>query len=167
MRKPIRGIKNANNTLIKDERMKWYTDVQQAYTEDVPAIPLFNRTETYATSAALEGFAPTNRRGVLHLQRWRVGTPRQRHHRPRLHPGTGLLFGLVESAAVAHMTRWHCWAPMQQAGHYPELRLTSPYHLVDIPTIEAGRATNADVEVKAGDMVLDATGNRGRAGMPA
>ena len=32
---------------------------RQHYTEDVPAIPLFNRTETYASVAGMEGFAPT------------------------------------------------------------------------------------------------------------
>ena len=53
------AIKNANNTLAKEERIKWYTIVQQEYTKDVPAIPLFNRTETYAVNAKLTGFDPT------------------------------------------------------------------------------------------------------------
>ena len=50
--------KNANNTLVKDERIKWFTILQQKYAEDVPAIPLFNRSETYATRADMQGFDP-------------------------------------------------------------------------------------------------------------
>ena len=34
-----------------------------------------------------------------------------------------------------------------------------PYQMADLPTLETGASTNDDVEVKAGDMVLDADGN--------
>lgn len=47
------NIKLANNTLVKDERIAAYTIVQQEFTKDVPSIPLFNRTETFATAADL------------------------------------------------------------------------------------------------------------------
>ena len=53
------NIKLANNTLIKDERIAAYTVTQDEFTKDVPSIPLFNRTDTFAAAADLAGFAPT------------------------------------------------------------------------------------------------------------
>ncbi len=52
------NIKIANNRLVQDERKAAFTIVQQEYTKDVPAIPLFNRTETFAFLPELVNFAP-------------------------------------------------------------------------------------------------------------
>ena len=52
------NIKIANNRLVQDERKAAYTIVQAEYTKDVPAIPLFNRTDTYAFSPNLVNFTP-------------------------------------------------------------------------------------------------------------
>jgi ABC-type transport system substrate-binding protein len=57
-RSPSTNIKLANNSLDQDERKAAYTVVQAEYTKDVPAIPLFNRTDTYAFSPALKNFEP-------------------------------------------------------------------------------------------------------------
>jgi ABC-type transport system substrate-binding protein len=150
------GIKNAVNTLIQDERVKWYTDLQAAYTEDVPAIPLFNRTETYAAVAGMEGFAPTE--GEEYFT-WNVGD--------WAIPGSDtVVLGFtqepatlywVEDAAVAHNV-----LVMLGANTKQNTTLNwnfQPYHMASLPTIESGESTNADVEVKAGDKVLDADGN--------
>jgi ABC-type transport system substrate-binding protein len=51
------NIKLANNTLVKDDRIAAYKIVQQEFTKDVPSIPLFNRTETFAPWLSLR-FAP-------------------------------------------------------------------------------------------------------------
>jgi ABC-type transport system substrate-binding protein len=149
------GIKNAVNTLIKDERVKWFTDVQAAYTEDVPAIPLFNRTETYAAVADLEGFAPTE--GEEYFT-WNVGEWAR--------PGQDtIVLGFtqepatlywVEDAAVTHNV-------LVMLGANTKRNTTlnwdfQPYQMADLPTIESGKTVNADVEVKAGDKVLDASG---------
>ena len=59
------NIKIANNNLEQDERKAAYTIVQQEYTKDVPAIPLFNRTETFAVDPDLVGFNPDPGESVL------------------------------------------------------------------------------------------------------
>jgi ABC-type transport system substrate-binding protein len=150
------GIKNAVNTLIKDERKQWYTDTQAAYTEDVPAIPLFNRTETFASVAALEGFAPTEGEEYFtyNVGEWEL-------------PGSDtVVLGFtqepatlywIEDAAVAHNV-------LVMLGANTKRNTTllwdfQPYQMADLPTIESGKTTNDDVEVNAGDMVLDADGN--------
>jgi len=53
-----KNIKIANNRLVQDERKAAYTIVQTEYTKDVPAIPLFNRTDTFAYAPGLVNFAP-------------------------------------------------------------------------------------------------------------
>lgn len=150
------GIKNANNTLIKDERIKWYTDVQQAYTEDVPALPLFNRTETFSARADLVGFAPTPGQEYYNynIGEWEV-------------PGSDTvvigftqepasLFGLVEDAFVTHIV-------LHSVGidrSYTSLNYDfQPLFFNQLPTLENGGAVNNDVEVKEGDKVLDANGD--------
>lgn len=150
------AIKNANNTLNKEERIKWYTIVQQEYTKDVPAIPLFNRTETFSTRADFVGFAPTpgEEYWTYNSADWEV-------------PGSDTivlgftqepasLFGLVEDAFVTHL-------PLMMLGadrSYTTLNYDfQTMYLVELPTIENGRAQNNEVEVKAGDKVVDANGD--------
>lgn len=148
------AIKNANNTLVKEERIKWYTIVQQEYTKDVPAIPLFNRTETFSAAAALTGFAPTpgEEYYTYNIQDWEIPG------RDTLVIGftqePASLYTLVESAYVAALA-----AGLMGFRSYTSLNYDfQPYLLNELPTIENGGAVNADVEVKEGDMVYDSAG---------
>ncbi len=151
------GIKNANNTLIQEERKKWYTDVQVAYTEDVPAIPLFNRAETFASTAALEGFAPTSGEEYYTYNAGEWVLPGNDTVVMSLTQEPATLYGHVESAAVVHNILIAMGA---DARSYTTLNFNAaPLHLTELPTIESGRSVNADVEVKEGDKVLDATGS--------
>jgi ABC-type transport system substrate-binding protein len=150
------GIKNATNTLLQEDRKKWYTDVQAAYTEDVPAIPLFNRAEFLASTAGMEGFAPTSGEEyyTYNAGEWAL-------------PGTDtIVLGLtqepatlyfVEDAFVAHVV-------LTLLGANGKQNTTlgfdfQPYHLTEMPTLESGRSVNAEVEVNEGDKVVDADGN--------
>jgi ABC-type transport system substrate-binding protein len=150
------GIKNANNTLIKDERINWYRDVQQAYTEDIPALPLFNRIEAFSTAADLVGFDP------------RPGEPYYTYNAATwtksgfdtivmgLTQEPASMFPLVEDAAVMHVTNMLIGADRS----YTQLNYDfQPHLLTQLPTIENGGALNNDVEVKEGDMVVDANGD--------
>ncbi len=150
------GIKNANNTLVKEERIKWYRDVQQAYTEDVPAIPLFNRTETFSTRADLTGFAPTpgEEYYVYNIGEWEV-------------PGSDTivigftqepasLYSFVESAFVSALPNMIIG---NQRGYTTLNYDFQATYLKQMPTIENGGAVNNDVEVKEGDKVVDSGGN--------
>jgi peptide/nickel transport system substrate-binding protein len=150
------GIKNATNTLIQDERKKWYTDVQAAYTEDVPAIPLFNRTETFAANAKLEGFAPTEGEEYYSYNAGDWVLPGSDTVIVGYTQEPATLYW-VEDAAVAHQVLTLLGA--NSSKHQTTLNWDfQPYHLVENPTLESGKATNAEVEVKAGDKVMDADG---------
>ncbi len=149
------AIKNANNTLDQAERKKWFTIVQQEYTKDVPAIPIFNRTETSAANANLVGFAPTpgEEYYTWNVQDWEIpgkdtivlGTPQE--------PAS--LYTLVESGYSAVIA-----AQLMGFRSYTSLNYAfQPELLNELPTIENGGALNNDVEAKEGDMVYDSGGN--------
>jgi ABC-type transport system substrate-binding protein len=150
------GIKNANNTLNQEERKKWYLDVQQAYTEDVPAIPLFNRTETFSARADMTGFKPTpgEEYWTWNTGEWEV--PGSDTIVIGLTQEPASLFGLVEDAFVTHVVLFAIGA---ERGYTTLDYNFQPLWYTEMPTIESGRTTNDDVEVKAGDMVVDADGN--------
>jgi len=150
------GIKNANNNLVKDERIKWYKDVQQAYTEDVPAVPLFNRSEVYATRADMTGFDPQAGEPyyVYNAGTWAAEGTDTLVLGLTQEPAS--LFGLVESAFVQHVVSFLLGADRD----YTTLNYDfQPMFLKQLPTIENGGALNNDVEVKEGDKVVDANGD--------
>jgi ABC-type transport system substrate-binding protein len=148
------AVKNANNTLIKDERIANYLVLQQEYTKDVPAIPLFNRTETFSHVAALTGFAPApgEQYYTYNVEEWEV-------------PGSDTivlgftqepasLYTLVESAYVAALANG-----LMQFRSYTSLNYDfQPYAVTELSTLESGLAQNNEVEAKEGDMVQDSSG---------
>jgi ABC-type transport system substrate-binding protein len=149
------NIKIANNRLVQDERKAAFTIVQQEYTKDVPAIPLFNRTETFAFSPELVGFAPI---------------PGDEYYSSYAHlwekPGSDTivlgftqepasLFRVVEDAMVSALA----YNLIQKRDFdTPNFTYTAAL-LKQLPTIENGLATIAAVEVKEGDSVQGADGN--------
>ncbi|MBI3152560.1 MAG: peptide ABC transporter substrate-binding protein [Chloroflexi bacterium] len=149
------NIKVANNTLIKDDRIAAYTIVQQEFTKDVPSIPLFNRTETFATSSDITGFAPAPGQEYYNynVQEWAktgsdtviVGFTQE--------PAS--LFTLVEDAFVANIA-YQIVRPAQETHLNYDFKATL---VKELPTLENGGTTNNDVEVSAGTMVVDADGN--------
>ncbi|HSF82363.1 MAG TPA: ABC transporter substrate-binding protein [Anaerolineales bacterium] len=150
------GIKNANNTLIKDERVQWYTDVQSAYTDDVPAIPLFNRLEASSTRADFQNFKPTpgEEYSTWNAGEWAVPGSDTVVYGLTQEPAS--MFGLVEDAFVVHVVLMS----MGMERSYTTLNYDfQPLYLKQIPTIESGQAQNNDVEVSEGDMVVDANGD--------
>ena len=151
------AIKNATNTLIQEERKKWYTDLQQAYTEDVPAIPLFNRAETFASTAALEGFKPVTGEEYYTYNAGEWALPGSDTVVLGLTQEPATLY-FVEDAAVAHNVLMMLGANNSKQSTTLEYNF-QPFHLVDLPTLESGAATNVPVEVKEGDKVMDADGN--------
>lgn len=148
------AIKNANNTLIKEERIKWYRIVQQEYTKDVPAIPVFNRTETFSAVADLEGFAPTSGEEyyTYNVEEW-------------ARPGKDtIVLGLTQEPATLHTLVESAWvaviaAQLMGFRSYTSLNYDfQPYWVTELSTLESGLAKNNDVEVKEGDKVMDSAG---------
>jgi ABC-type transport system substrate-binding protein len=149
------ALLNANNTLVQDDRKAFYAEQQKYFTEDVPVIPLFNRTETFAARSDLTGFAPAPGEEIWtwNSEEWEI-------------PGNDTivlgftqepasLWGLVESASVrAQIERM---IGQEKSYNSVDYEFT-PRYLKVLPSIENGTAVNTEVEVNAGDMVVDATG---------
>jgi peptide/nickel transport system substrate-binding protein len=149
------ATKNANNTLVKDERIKWYAQLQQEYTKDVPAIPLFNRTETFSTDAKLTNFDPKPGESYYTYNAGTWTDPGKNTLVLGLTQEPASLFGLVEDAFVAHVVLNLIGADRT----YTSLNYDyQPVFYKELPSIENGTAVNTAVDVKAGDMVVDATG---------
>jgi ABC-type transport system substrate-binding protein len=148
------NIKLANNTLVKDERIAAYTVTQAEFTKDVPSIPLFNRTDTFAYSAALTGFAPTPGESYYNynVQDWAIEGGDTIVIGFTQEPAS--LFTLVEDAFVAQ-------AAYQYVRPAQTTSLNYDFQAVlvkQLPTLENGGTTNNDVEVAEGTMVVDAAG---------
>jgi len=150
------GIKNANNTLTREERLKWYTIVQQEFTKDVPSIPLFNRTETFASAADMVGFAPTPGEEYYNYNSGDWEIPGRDTFVLGLTQEPASLFKQVEDAWVAHIVLFAIGAERSYTSLNYDFQ---PLWLTEIPTIEAGKAVNNDVEVSEGEMVVDANGD--------
>jgi ABC-type transport system substrate-binding protein len=150
------NIKLANNTLVKDERIAAYTVVQQEFTADVPSIPLFNRTETFAYAADLTGFAPTSGQEYYNYNVHEWARPGQDTVILGFTQEPASLFTLVEDAFVANIA-YQFIRPAQE-WHLNYDFTNSPI-TKDLPTLENGGTTNNDVEVSEGTMVVDANGD--------
>ncbi len=148
-------IKAANNTLIKAERIKAYTDFQKEFTKDMVSIPLFNRTNTYAINANLTGFAPAPGQPFVtyNVQDWQIPGKDTIVYGFTQEPAS--LFTLVESAQVAVLAN-----SLIQGFGYTSLNYDfQPVTQTPLSTIENKLASNDTVDVKAGDTVWDINGN--------
>jgi len=150
------AIKLANNTLVQKDRAAQYLIVQQEYTKDVPAIPLFNRTNTYAFNPKLAGFnqAPGNIYFDWNIESWEI--PGKDTLVMGLTQEPSSLYQLMNSAYVARIAYW----PVGGSA-FPSLNYTYTANMFfkQLPTIENGGAKNNDVDVKDGDKIIDADGN--------
>jgi ABC-type transport system substrate-binding protein len=149
-----KNIKLANNTLIKDERIAAYTVTQAEFTKDVPSIPLFNRTDTFAYNANLTGFAPTPGEAYYNynVQDWAIEGGDTIILGFTQEPAS--LFTLVEDAFVAQAAYQYIRPAQVTSLNYD----FQPVLIKQLPTLENGATTNNDVEVKEGDKVVDANG---------
>jgi ABC-type transport system substrate-binding protein len=149
------AIKSANNTLIKDERVENYTTFQAEFTKDVPVIPLFNRTNTYAIHPDLQGFAPRPGQPFVNYNaaEWEIPGRDTIVYGFSQEPAS--LFTLVESAQVAVLANGFIQGYAYTSLDYDFQPLTQD----PLGTLENNLAQNNDVEVTAGAKIVDADGN--------
>ncbi len=144
------AIYNANNTLDREQRIEQFTIVQQAFTEDMISLPLFNRLEAVAASNNVEGIAPnpTTDSYLNNITEWSLadgsdtlvlGFSQE--------PAT--LFLPVESAAVANAAASLMMVRLVNTADYDY----QPAALEELPTIENGGTTDTVVTVSEGDTV--------------
>lgn len=149
------AIKKANNSLLREERKPQYAITQREFTQEVPMIPLFNRTDTYAVSAGFEGFEPRPGQQFVNYNAnaWAISGRDTIVYGFTQEPAS--LFSLVESGQTAVLAN-----SLIQGFAWTSLNYDfAPLALKQLPTLESGLTTNHDVEVKEGDRVVDASGN--------
>ncbi|MEJ5345367.1 ABC transporter substrate-binding protein [Chloroflexus sp.] len=149
-----RAIIAANNTLDRAERIRQYAIVQEEFTKDMVSLPLFNRLEAYAASNRLLNFKPNpTEYYTANADEWELTDG-----------GDTLVLGftqepqtmwsLIESAAVQRVAVNLLGVPAATTYDYDY----QPVGLDGLSTIESGRATNVDIEVKEGDIVWNTDG---------
>lgn len=152
--KASRAIIAANNTLDRAERIRQYAIVQEEFTKDMVSLPLFNRLEAYAASNRLVNFKPNpTEYYTANADEWELTDG-----------GDTLVLGftqepqtmwsLIESAAVQRVAVNLLGVPASTTYDYDYQAVG----LDGLSTIESGRATNVDVEVKEGDIVWNTDG---------
>lgn len=145
----------ANNTLIKDDRIKAYDIVEQEFGKDMVSLPLFQRAEAQAWSNNLEGLKvdPTEY-GTASATSWKLKDGKDTAVLGfTQEPST--MFELVVDAAVAREIGQLIFSTGSTGYSYD----FQPVGQKALSTIEAGLATNTEVDVKAGDMVWTADGD--------
>lgn len=149
------AVNRANNTLLKEERAQQYAIVQQQFTRDVPSIPLVLRTDFSAANPRLEGYQPVSGEEfyTYNIGEWRI--PDQ----------DSLVVGLTQEPDTLYPSAARSFSSklvMQAVDPDPTTSLNNEYQAVTVKrlsTIENGLAKNMDVQVQAGDKVVDASGN--------
>lgn len=151
-----KAIKLANNTLNRDERIAQYAIVQQEFAKDMISLPLFNRVEVLATNKDLVGFAPAPGEPYASYNVYDWEIPGQDTIVLGYTQEPASLFTLVENAFVAVNA-------YSLLGGRPYTSLNYDFaanlYFKQLPTLENGKATLTAVEVKTGDMVIDANGD--------
>ena len=148
------AIIQANNTLKKEDRIKWYDINQQEFAKDMVSLPLFQRVEAHAWSNNLEGLKvdPTES-GTASAADW------------TLKKGDTAIIGFTQEPSTLYLNGVDA-AVAREVGQLIGVVLPYTQYSYDyqpllqdpLSTIENNLATNTAVDIKAGDMVYNASG---------
>ena len=147
-----KAIIAANNTLDRAERIKQYAIVQQEFSKDMVSLPLFNRVEAAAANVKLVNFKPNpTEYYTYNIEEWELPGKDTAVLGFTQEPAS--LYTLVESAAVATTAAGLLSAKMVTSLDYDYQAVG----FTKLPSLGDG-ATNVDIDVKAGDMVWNTSG---------
>jgi ABC-type transport system substrate-binding protein len=150
------AIIKATSTVDRNERIAAYDIVQEEFAKDVVSIPLFQRAEAEAWSANLEGVRPDpTEYATTNLHEWTmadgsdtivIGMTQE--------PDS--LWAMTASNTASALVRTALGSERTHTEYAYDFqpRLQEP-----LSTIDSGLAANNDVEVNAGDIVLDKYGD--------
>ena len=152
------AIKRANNTLNLEERQKNYVIVQEEFSKDMVSLPLFQRLEATAYNKDLKGLRPDA------TEYWSANShefelPGRDTIVAALGQEPASLFLLQESAAVAVIVGQLVFGVdvTQYSYGYQNVGLEGD----DFPRLENGGAALTEVEIKDGDVLVNADGDVG------
>lgn len=151
------AIKLANNTLNRQERIDNYAITQEEFAKDMPSLPLFNRVDTNATAPDLAGFEPASGEPYVtyNAYEWEIPGRDTIVYAQSQEPAS--MFTLVEDAFVAAAAYSFIAGRPFKSLNYD----FQPIYHKTLPTLENGGAVINEVEVKEGDVVVDANGDVG------
>jgi ABC-type transport system substrate-binding protein len=156
------AVIRATNTLVREERIPAYDILQEEFAKDVVSIPLFQRAEAEAWSTNLTGPDPdATEYTTWNLNEWTLADG-----------GDTIVIGMtqepdsmwspVSSMAASRLVRMATGDTGGGGGGRTYLQRNydfQPWFFQEqLSTLEAGLATNSDVEVAAGDMVYSLDG---------
>lgn len=152
------AIKLGNNTLDDAERKRQYVIVQEEFSKDMVSLPLFQRLEATAYNKDLQGLRPDP------TEYWSANShefdlPGRETIVAALGQEPASLFLLQESAAVAVIVGQLIYGAdvTQYSYGFQNVGLEGE----DFPRIENGGATLTEVEIKDGDVLVNADGDVG------
>jgi len=159
--KASNAVIQATNTLLREDRLEPYNIVQQEFAKDVVSIPMFQRAEAEAWSTNLTGPDPDpTEYTTVNIADWKLNDG-----------GDTIVIGMTQEPdsmwqAVSSMAaRALVSKAVGDLGGGDNARIYhqrnydfQPWLQDQLSTIEAGLATNNDVEVAAGDIVYDKSG---------
>jgi ABC-type transport system substrate-binding protein len=152
------AIKLGNNTLNLEERQKQYVIVQEEFSKDMVSLPLFQRLEATAYNNALTGLK-SDATEYWTANSWELELPGKNTIVAALGQEPASLFLLQESAAVATQVGQMVYGvdTTQYSYGFQNVGLEGD----DFPRIENGGATQTEVEIKDGDVLVNANGDVG------
>lgn len=148
------AIVAANNSLVQSERAASYDTFNKEFAKDVASIPMFQRAEAEAWSANLEGTkADPTEYATANLQEWKLADG-----------GDTIVIGmtqepdsmwaLVSSMAAQRLVDRPAKGTIDTQYNYDY----QPVLQEQLATVDSGLSVINEVEVKAGDMVYNVSG---------
>jgi ABC-type transport system substrate-binding protein len=152
------AIKLGNNTLNLEERQKQYVTVQEEFSKDMVSLPLFQRLEATAYNKALTGIKP-DATEYWSANAHELEMPGKTTIVAALGQEPASLFLLQESSAVGVIVGQLIYGAdtTQYSYGFQNVGLEGE----DFPRLENGGATETEVEIKDGDVVVNADGDVG------
>jgi ABC-type transport system substrate-binding protein len=146
------AIVSAATQLRREDRRESYRRFQQAFTADVPSIPLFQRLALYAINPALQGFVPSpSEYYTWNAHEWAI-------------PGQDtIVIGMAHEPASLLITETSSESRLVQSlvygFDYTMLDYEyQPMTLLNFPNVDSNDVLFATVEAREGDSVVDTSG---------
>jgi ABC-type transport system substrate-binding protein len=147
------AINAANNTFLREERIKQYKIFQIEFAKDMVSLPVFQRAEGNAATSNLEGFEPS----ATEYYTWNAREWTLKDGGDTLvlalsqEPAS--MYTLIESAAVQRTVDL-----LVSERSYTQVDYDFQARMAELSTVESGLAVVNEVEVKEGDPVVDSSG---------
>ena len=148
------AINAANNSIDKAERIKQYKIFQIEFAKDMVSLPMFQRAEGNAATTNLKNFKPSaTEYYTWNAWEWEL-TDGGDTLVVALSQEPDSMYSLVSNMAAQRTVAWLYSENSASQFNWD----FQPWQLAKLPTLDSGLTKLADVDVKAGDPVVDSNG---------